>query len=101
LAKLHIAQDDHDYWMLSHEDDDGTLTLVGHQFQTPAKPLEMAQELIAEGRFSGSIVMAPPREAAAGGAVEGVAAEPAEERPEERAAKLGEYVTPKPRKAGA
>jgi hypothetical protein len=88
LAKLHITQDDHGYWMLSHEGDDGALTLVGHQFQTPTKPLEMAQELIAEGRFQGQIVMDPPREASADAAARAAAAP-------------GEYVTPTPRKAGA
>jgi hypothetical protein len=87
VAKLHIAQDDFGYWMLSHESDEGALTLVAHQFATPAKPLEMAQELIAEGRFSGPIVMAPPRETAAASAAE--------------AAPSGAYVTPQPRKAGA
>jgi len=88
LAKLHITQDDHGYWMLSHEGDDGALTLVAHQFATPAKPLGMAQELIAEGRFHGQIVMDPPRGASPTAAVPAAAAP-------------GEYVTPKPRKAGA
>ena len=88
MAKLHITQDDHSYWMLSHEGDDGTLTLVAHQFATPTKPLELAQELIAEGRFQGHIVMDPPREVSPAGDV------PAATGP-------GEYVTPKPRKAGA
>jgi hypothetical protein len=88
VAKLHITQDAHNYWMLSHEADDGTLTLVAHQFDSPAKPLEMAQELMAEGRFTGQIVMDTPREATAG--IAAIAAAPA-----------GEYVTPQPRKAGA
>jgi hypothetical protein len=88
VAKLHITQDDHRYWMLSHEGDDGMLTLIAHQFATPAKPLEMAQELIAEGRFYGEIVMDSPRGASADAAARG-------------ATPPGDYVTPKPRKAGA
>ena len=88
MAKLHITQDDHSYWMLSHEGDDGALTLVAHQFATPTKPLELAQELIAEGRFKGHIVMDPPREVSPAGDVLA-------------ATGPGEYVTPKPRKAGA
>ena len=30
-AKLHIAQDDHDYWMLSVEQDDGTMEVFAHR----------------------------------------------------------------------
>lgn len=88
MAKFHITQDDHSYWMLSHEGDDGTLTLVAHQFATPDKPLEIARELIAEGRFTGTVVMDPPRATPVGGGP-AVAAAP------------DEYVTPQPRKAGA
>lgn len=88
MATLHITQDDHGYWMLSHEADDGALTLVAHQFGTADKPLEIARELMAEGRFSGQIAMDSPRPAPAEGTA---AAESA----------LGDYETPKPRKAGA
>lgn len=92
MATLHITQDDYGFWMLSHEGDDGALTLVAHQFATADKPLEIARELMAEGRFSGQIAMDSPRpERAEGAAGPGAAAESA----------LGEYVTPKPRKAGA
>ena len=88
MAKFHIAQDDHRYWMLTHEGDDGTLTLVAHQFATPAKPLEIAQELIAEGRFQGEIVMDSPRGTPADAAARAVRTP-------------GQYVRPGPRKAGA
>ena len=64
------------------------LERIAHQFATPTKPLELAQELIAEGRFQGPIVMDPPREASPAGAAPAATA-------------AGEYVTPKPRKAGA
>jgi hypothetical protein len=74
--------------MLSHEGDDGALTLVAHQFASPSKPLELAQELIAEGRFHGEIVMDSPREASPHAALRAATAP-------------GEYVTPQPRKAGA
>ena len=91
MAKLHITQDDHGFWMLSHESDDGALALVAHQFATPSKPLEIAQELMAEGRFGGHVVMDSPR-GGGGGAAEAAA---------DAATRSREYVTPAPRKAGA
>src|SRR5262249_18510319 len=45
-ATLHITQDDAGYWMLSIEQPEGGLALVAHQFATPAKPLEVANEMI-------------------------------------------------------
>ena len=35
MAKLHISQDDTGFWQLSFEDDDGSLTLISHQFPGP------------------------------------------------------------------
>jgi hypothetical protein len=83
MAKLHITQDDHDYWMLSLEADDGTLSLVAHQFAAPDKLIEMAKELVEEGRVNAAIVVDPPRSRAraATAASEG-------------------YTKPEPRKAG-
>jgi hypothetical protein len=86
MAKLHITQDEHDFWMLSLEKDDGTLTLLAHQFATPDKVIEMARELVDEKKVRAAIVIDPPRPT--GGAV--AAAAPPDD-----------YKKPAPRKAGA
>ncbi|HUE85376.1 MAG TPA: hypothetical protein VMO26_04795 [Vicinamibacterales bacterium] len=61
MDKLHITQDDHGYWMLSHEQEDGTLTLLAHQFATPDHLIENANEMIAEGRVKAVVLIDPPR----------------------------------------
>jgi hypothetical protein len=61
MMKLHIAQDDHDYWMLSVEQDDGSLEVVAHQFSGPDQLIEMAQELIRDRHLEASILIASPR----------------------------------------
>ena len=47
MAKLHISQDDTGFWQLSFEDDDGSLTLISHQFPGPEHLIEDARELAA------------------------------------------------------
>ena len=49
MNKLHITQDDHDYWMLSLEKEDGSMTLLAHQFPTPEHLIENANEMVAKG----------------------------------------------------
>jgi hypothetical protein len=61
MTKLHIAQDDHDYWMLSVEQDDGTMEVFAHQFASPDQLVEMAQELIRDRNIKASILIASPR----------------------------------------
>jgi hypothetical protein len=84
MPKLHITQDDYGYWMLSLEQDDGSLSLLAHQFVAPEKLIEIANELVAEKKVSAAIVIDPPR--AKGPALEAAPAE---------------YKKPEPRKAGA
>ena len=84
MDKLHITQDDYGYWMLSLEKEDGTLSLLAHQFAAPDHLIENANEMIAEGKLNAVVVIDPPRprtEAAAAGAPE-------------------DYKKPAPRKAG-
>jgi hypothetical protein len=85
MDKLHITQDDYGYWMLSLEKEDGTLGLLAHQFSAPDKLIEIANELIREGKVNASIVIDPPR---SGGRAIAVASP-------------DEYTKPQPRKAGA
>jgi hypothetical protein len=89
MDKLHITQDDFGYWMLSLEKEDGTLTLMAHQFVTPDHLIENANELVSEGKVHAVILIDPPRPHA-GPHVEALAAGAAED-----------YKKPAPRKAGA
>ena len=50
MPKLHISQDDTGFWQLSFEDDDGSLTLISHQFPAPDHLIEDARELVAKGK---------------------------------------------------
>ena len=62
MDKLHITQDEHGYWMLSLErEDGGTLSLLAHQFATPDHLIENANELVASGRIRAVVVVDPPR----------------------------------------
>ena len=81
MDTLHVTQDDHGYWMLSLEKEDGTLALVAHQFQTADKAIEIANEMVREGQVTATIRIDPPRV-----------------RAEVRAS--SEYNKPLPRKAG-
>jgi hypothetical protein len=89
MDKLHITQDDYGYWMLSLEDQDGTLSLLAHHFATPEHLIENANELISEGRVNAVVVIDPPR-AQTGGSQAAALAVGAPE----------DYKKPAPRKAG-
>ena len=66
MARLHISQDETGFWQLSFEDDDGTLTLISHQFSAPDHLIEDAREMVEKGRVPGAaIVIGPPRAVAA------------------------------------
>ena len=84
MDKLHVTQDEHGYWMLSLEKEDGTLALIAHQFETAEKPIEVANEMIREQKLTALIIVDPPRPArpSASGASE-------------------VYAKPAPKKAGA
>lgn len=85
MDKLHITQDDYGYWMLSLEREDGTLSLLAHQFAAPEHLIENANELIAEGKVTAVVVIDPPR---------------TQTEDQLRAAR-DDYKKPAPRKAGA
>jgi hypothetical protein len=61
MDKLHITQDEHGYWMLSLEKEDGTLALIAHQFETADKLIEVANEMIREQKVTATIIVDPPR----------------------------------------
>jgi hypothetical protein len=85
MDKLHITQDDYGYWMLSLEQEDGTLSLVAHQFAAPDHLIDTANDLMAAGKVKAVLVIDPPRTEAAA----------------QSFAAPGEYKKPAPRKAGA
>lgn len=85
MDKLHITQDDFGYWMLSHEKEDGAMSLVAHHFATPDHLIENANEMIAEGKVRAVILIDPPRSDA----------------PVAAARARRAYQKPAPRKAGA
>ena len=83
MAKLHISQDDTGFWQMSFEDDDGTLTLISHQFPEPDHLIEDARELVEKGKVpNAAIVIGAPRPAA-----------------RSRARGGADYTKPAPRKA--
>jgi hypothetical protein len=62
MAQLHISQDDTGFWQMSFQDDDGTLTLISHQFPAPDHLIQDARELVEKGRVPGAaIIIGPPR----------------------------------------
>ena len=60
MPQLHISQDDTGYWQLSLEDDDGTLSLLSHQFPSPEHLIEDARELVADGKVPGGVILIGP-----------------------------------------
>lgn len=60
MKKLHITQDDWGYWMLSMEKEDGSLTLLAHQFPTPDHLIENANEMVAKA-VDAVVLIDPPR----------------------------------------
>jgi len=88
MDKLHITQDDWGYWMLSLEKEDGTLSLLAHQFVTPDHLIENANELVADGKVHAVVLIDPPRP------------QPANAKASARRA-TEDYKKPAPRKAGA
>jgi len=85
MDKLHITQDDYGYWMLSLEREDGTLSLMAHQFAEPDHLIDNANELIRAGKVTAVVVVDPPRR----------------QPPALARAVPAEYKKPAPRKAGA
>jgi hypothetical protein len=61
MDKLHITQDEHGYWMLSLEKEDGTLALIAHQFETADKLIEVANEMICQQKVKATVIVDPPR----------------------------------------
>jgi len=62
VKKLHVTQDDHGFWELSLEDDDGSLTLLAHQFVDSSHLIQDAHEMVLQGELPDAVVVVdPPR----------------------------------------
>jgi hypothetical protein len=96
MNKLHVTQDDHGFWMLSLEKEDGTLALLAHQFSTPDKAIHIANELIQEKKVTATILIDPPKPGP-----EAIGAEATSAEAMGAPAVPDEYTKPAPKKAGA
>jgi hypothetical protein len=60
VKRLHVTQDSNGYWLLSFEDDDGSLRLLAHLSASRELLLDEAKTFAAHGRFQGAEVLADP-----------------------------------------
>jgi hypothetical protein len=60
MARFHVSQDDTGYFQLTYENDQGELTLVSHQFDTPTQLIEDAVKMAQTGEFAGALVVIDP-----------------------------------------
>ena len=86
MKKLHVTQDSNGYWILSLENEDGSLKLLAHLSASRDLLLHEANTLAAHGRYQGAEVLADPPATAASASTES---------PE---AKSTEYVLPQPKR---
>jgi hypothetical protein len=60
MKKLHVAQDDFGFWELSFEDEDGSLTLLAHQFVDPSHLIQDAYEMVLHGELPHAVAVVDP-----------------------------------------
>jgi hypothetical protein len=61
MARFHISQDETGYFQLSYENDQGELSLVSYQFDSPKQLIEDASEMAESGEFGDATVVIDPR----------------------------------------
>jgi len=82
-ARFHVSQDETGYFQLTYEDEQGALTLVSHQFDTPKQLIEDAVEMAESGEFGDAVVVVDGRRRAV---AETASAAARDERPAPRRA---------------
>ena len=87
MPRFHVTQDETGYFQLTYENDQGELTLVSHQFDTPKQLIEDAVQMAASGDFGRAVVVIDP----------GRRQSPS---PAAAAPASSDYRSPAPRKAG-
>lgn len=60
MSRFHITQDETGYFQLTYENDQGELTLVSHQFNTPKQLIEDAIQMANSGDFGRAVVVIDP-----------------------------------------
>jgi hypothetical protein len=86
VKRLHVTQDGSGFWLLSLENEDGTLELHAHQFPSRDLLLHEANTLAAHGHLRGAQVVVDPPGPPTGSAAP---------------ARPTQYVRPKPKRARA
>ena len=61
MRKLHVAQDEYGFWMLSLEQADGTLELISHQGTSADHLIDSARDLVKEKYPDAALVIDAPR----------------------------------------
>lgn len=84
VKRLHVTKDSNGFWILSLENEDGSLKLLAHRFPDRDVLLHEADLLAATGHLKGAEVVADPPEMAQGLAP---------------AARPTHYVLPQPKRA--
>ena len=60
MSRFHVTRDETGYFQLTYENDQGELTLVSHQFDTPTQLIEDAVQMIESGEFGSAVVVIDP-----------------------------------------
>ena len=93
VKRLHVTQDSDGSWLLSLENEDGSLKLLAHSFPSRELLLHEAETFAEHGRFQGAEVLADPPKAAQN--LEAAAASTEADSTEGDSA---EYVPPQPKR---
>jgi hypothetical protein len=64
VKRLHVTQDSNGFWLLSLENEDGSLKLLAHRFPSRDLLVHEANSLAEKGRLQGAEVIADPPEPA-------------------------------------
>jgi hypothetical protein len=77
MSRFHISQDETGFFQLTFENDNGDLSLVSYQFDSPEQLIEDATKLAESGDFGNATVVVDPRRRLAEASIESQDARPA------------------------
>jgi hypothetical protein len=60
MSRFHITQDETGFFQLTYENDQGELTLVSYEFDSPKQLVEDAMKMAASGKFGSALVVVDP-----------------------------------------
>jgi hypothetical protein len=61
MSRFHITQDETGYFQLTYENDQGELTLVSYEFDSPKQLVEDAMKMAESGEYGQAVVVVDPR----------------------------------------